>query len=98
MELITIILCYELSFNIKFFEILQENLINLLNLVHQNLLLICDYLISKVSSESLDNLWVKKLSIIIQNKSRNSFLKGDNIIRLKKNNEYLKKIIKSVFE
>ena len=43
----------------------------LLTLNHKNLLIICEYILSKVSNESLGNIWVLKLNDLV-NSSKNS--------------------------
>ena len=70
-ELYTLLLSYDISFN--------KNLLNkvfiiikaLLTLNHKNLLIICEYILSKVSNESLGNIWVLKLNDIV-NSSKNN--------------------------
>ena len=51
---------------------------------------------SKVAVESLGNIWVRKMSAIINNKLICQYI--DKISSLKKNNEFIKKIIKNIFE
>ena len=41
---------------------------NLIKEIHQNFLIECDYILSKINNQSLNNLWIKKLKNIILTK------------------------------
>ena len=68
--LITVIICYEFSFEIYAlngeFSILED----LLNLNHKNLMVMYEYILSKISIENKSNLWVFKLRDLINNFNR----------------------------
>ena len=70
---------------------LINNLISLINEVNQNFLIECDYILSKVSIQSLNNIWVKKLKNIILDKKN---WKEDNS---KENNNFHLNCIKRSF-
>ena len=43
---------------------------NLIKEIHQNFLIECDYILSKINNQSLNNIWIKKLkNIILSNRS-----------------------------
>ena len=75
--LISVMICYDFSFEIDIlngeFSILED----ILNLNHRNLMIIYEHILSKISSESKTNIWVLKLYNLI-----NSFN------RIKDNNNY----------
>ncbi len=68
MEMLAIIICYDSSHTKALFEKIQNILKSILSLVHQNYLTMCDYFISKVSTDSLGNLWVTKLKSLVFSK------------------------------
>ena len=70
-ELFTLMLCYDISFNNNLLNKVFIMIKALLNLNHKNLLIICEYILSKISNESLGNIWVYKLNDLI-NSSKNS--------------------------
>jgi hypothetical protein len=53
---------------------------------------------SKVSAESLENLWVQKISSILEKKLKSSSKRGDNIVSLKINNDNIKRLLRTIFE
>ena len=71
-ELLSIILTYEILAEKNLRKRLINNLKELINEIHQNFLIECDYILSKVSNKSMSNLWIKKLkNIILSNKNWN---------------------------
>ena len=67
-EVLSMIIIYKILCCSPSNKDLINNLKNLINEVHQNFLIECDYILSKVSSQSYSNLWVKKLKNIILSK------------------------------
>ena len=67
-ELLRIILIYEILTENELRNRLINNLMELINEIHQNFLIECDFILSKVSDKSLSNLWIKKLKNIIISK------------------------------
>jgi hypothetical protein len=63
-ELISIILCYEFSFDSKVLNKTYILLLEILELNHRNLMAICENILNKVSSDSKVNEWVLKLNEI----------------------------------
>jgi hypothetical protein len=68
--LMSIMICYDFSFDIKIlnnsFSVCDE----LLKLNHQNLISIFEHILTKISSDSRDNIWVYKLNSLV-NSSKN---------------------------
>ena len=68
MEMLAIIISYDASHTKALFEKIQNILKSIMCLLHQNYLTICDYFISKVSTDSLGNIWVTKLKSLVFSK------------------------------
>ena len=69
--LMSIIICYDFSFDMNIINNAYSVLDELLKLNHQNLIIIFEHILTKVSSDSRDNVWVFKLHGIV-NSSKNS--------------------------
>lgn len=92
-----VIMTYDISFSEKHYQILEESLYSSLLYAHKNLLIICHYILSKVSIESRSNIWVQKLSILLQKKLK-TLKKGDTLMILKKNNDQIHKILNLILK
>lgn len=68
LELLTIIISYDVSHDKTLLDKISSILNSIVNLLHQNFLIICDYIISKVAYESQSNLWVGKLRNLVETK------------------------------
>ena len=67
-ELISIIICYEFSYNIDLSdEDICLSLLELIYLNHNNLMIICEYILTKIAPENKDNIWALKLQYIVNN-------------------------------
>ena len=67
-ELISIIICYEFSFQMDIGdEDICLSLLELIYLNHNNLMIICEYILTKISQENRGNIWVLKLQYIVNN-------------------------------
>ena len=75
-ELLSIIIAYDVSFDKSLLDQIYVMLKPALYSNHHNLIIICEYILSKVSSESLNNLWVLKLRNLVNSvkNSKNSDL------------------------
>ena len=65
--LISVMICYDFSFEIDILNNEYSILIDILNLNHRNLIIIYEHILSKISSESMSNPWVYKLKEIVNN-------------------------------
>ena len=77
--LMSVLICYDSSFDIEILTSVFSVLKDLLNLNHKNLMLIYEHILSKISTESRDNIWVLKLLNIV-NSSKNSDLNDYNTL------------------
>ena len=64
-ELMSIMLCYDYSFNLETLTKSFFYLFQLLKLNYMNLMIICEHILNKISHESLNNIWVHKLRIVV---------------------------------
>ena len=69
--LMSILICYDSSYDPEILDSVFPVLKELLNLSHKNLMLIYEHILSKISTESKENIWVLKLLNIV-NSSKNS--------------------------
>jgi hypothetical protein len=97
LEFISIIISFEASIDTKVLTTTVNILKNLLYLIHQNFLIICDFILSKVSSESLSNVWLNKIQNLILSKMNKRLKKGENVTILKQNNENIFSSLKNIF-
>ena len=63
--LFSLILLYHYSFNDSLFKKNYEYLKTAVNLCYKSFLLICEYILNKISVKDADNIWVKQLKIMI---------------------------------
>ena len=79
-ELMSIIVCYEYSFQIDVYD--EDLCLSLLELIffnHNNLMIICEYILKKIAPENKGNVWALKLQEIVNNAklSQNKELKNN---------------------
>ena len=75
--LMSILICYDCSYEIEVLNNVYSMLKDLLNLNHKNLMLIYEHILTIISNDSLENIWVIKLLNIV-NSSKNSDFNDDN--------------------
>ena len=78
LELLSIMLCYEFSFDPMALSKAYILLSEILQLNHQNLMLICENILIKICPENQKNKWVLKLNKIVQNYKRNEMRNNNN--------------------
>ena len=87
-SLMSIMLCYDYSFETDIFIKAIVSLMDILKMNYKNLILICEYILKKISKDSLTNIWVLKLSAIVNESNYNDFtsqlLKGYNMTIIEK--------------
>ena len=99
LELLSIIIVYEIIKDNKMGQTTLNSLINLIREVHQNYLITCDYVLSTINADALyGNIWIYKLQNIIKSKSNHIILKNEHINQLKKGNNSISNIIKTVLK
>ena len=89
LELLSLIVTFEILTNFQNNEELTSILINLIEEIHQNFLVECDYILSKINIQSINNIWINKLKNLIVSKKK---WNKRNIIHLNIINEGNKKI------
>ena len=71
--LISILICYDCSFDEDILNNVYSILKDLLNLNHKNLILIYEHILSKISTDNKDNIWVAKLLTLVNSSKNNDF-------------------------
>ena len=71
--LMSVMLCYDYSFQIDLLNKAYMTLSDILKLNYKNLMLICEHILSKITKESLSNIWVLKLSTIVNASNYNDY-------------------------
>ena len=71
LELLSVMLCYEFSFDQKILNRTYILLLEILELNHRNLMIICENILIKICPENQMNKWVLKLNKIVQNSKLN---------------------------
>ena len=80
-ELLSIVFTYEILKENFLRKSLMNNLMILINEIHQNFLVECDYILSKISNKSMSNLWIKKLkNLILSKKTWNLYSNHLNLL------------------
>ena len=64
-ELLSIMLCYEFSFDLKILNMTYILLLEILELNHRNLMIICENILVKIRPENQKNRWDLKLNKIV---------------------------------
>ena len=81
-SLMSIMLCYDYSFEHELFNKVIISLSDILKLNYKNLILICEYILKKISKNCITNIWVLKLASIVNESNLNDqisqLLKGYN--------------------
>ena len=71
--LMSIMLCYDYSFEKDLYDKVYSTLSDILKLNYKNFILICEYILSKITKESIANIWVLKLCSIIRESNYNDY-------------------------
>ena len=100
-ELMSIMVCYEYAFEIEPKEdIIFSYLLELIDINHDNLIIICEYILTKIMPENKQNIWVLKLQEIIKLSKlpKNNKNEQDNYTQtpIEKISNNIKLIIKSL--
>ena len=84
LELLSIMLCYEFSFDLKILNMTYILLLEILELNHRNLMIICENILVKIRPENQKNRWVLKLNKIVQNSKISEQNNFDNLSYVEK--------------
>ena len=71
--LMSIMICYDYSFDLELLNKTYTTLSDILKLNYKILILICEHILSKITKESLSNIWVLKLSTIVSASNYNDY-------------------------
>ena len=71
--LMSIMLCYDYSFEKDLYDKVYSTLSDILKLNYKNFILICEYILSKITKESITNIWVLKLCSIVRESNYNDY-------------------------
>ena len=98
LELISILICYEFSFDFEVLIKSNELLLEILELSHGNLMIICENILMKIIPESQKNIWVLKLNSLVKN-SKKKFFKSNlsQIELIQKNSSEISKKLQKIF-
>ena len=96
LELLTVILIYEVLKDPKIAQSTLNILKSLINEIHQNFLIMIDLILTKISSQSLTNIWINKMQNIVLSKRAHRIYKNEHLNLLKKNNAYIQTIIRNI--
>ena len=96
-ELMSIMVCYDFAFgnNVED-EDLNLSLIELIYFNHNNLMIISEYILNKITQENTDNIWVLKLQEIVKNSRVTQSKEINNISPIQKISNNTNKIIKKI--
>ena len=86
--LMTIMICYDYSFNINIINSSFQIFDSILKLNRENLILIFRYILTRISNESRDNIWVYKLNDLVNsslNINRNEYTKMNIVDKISNN-------------
>jgi len=97
-EMISICITYDSCFYFDYYRNTNYILKSLFTTVHESFLILCDYVLSKVSTESIENLWVKKLKNLICHNFKLGVLKNNHTLEIKKNNKYVYDYLKLILK
>ena len=95
LELLSIILIYEILKDQNILSTTLTSAKNLINELHQNFLVVSDLILSRIN-HSPSNIWLTKIQNIILTKRSHRIYKNEQLNILKKNNDYISNIFKSI--
>ena len=71
--LMSIMMCYDYSFEKDLYDKAYSTLSDILKLNYKNFILICEYILSKITKESIANIWVLKLCSLVRESNYNDY-------------------------
>ena len=94
--LMSILICYDCSFDIEILNNVYSVLKDLLALNHVNLILIYEHILSKISIDNKDNKWVVKLLNLVNSSKNNEFTFNYNDYNNNTINEYSMSLVEKI--
>ena len=95
-SLISVIICYDYSFEREIMTKIYNALLSIIKLNYRNLIIIYEHIFSKISSESKNNIWVKKLFNIINSYKKCESIKLNNISNISQLNNNINIIFQNL--
>jgi len=95
-SLISVIICYDYSFEREIMTKIYNALLSVIKLNYRNLIIIYEHIFSKISSESKNNIWVKKLFNIINSYKKCESIKLNNISNISQLNNNINIIFQNL--
>ena len=99
LELLSIILIYEILRDSSITHSIFNLLKNLINEIYQNYLIVCNYILSSIIIKTNTNIWINKLLNIISSKLKKKIKnKNENISQLKIGNNNIYSLISNILK
>ena len=99
LELLSIILIYEILRDSSITHSIFNLLKNLINEIYQNYLIVCNYILSSINIKTNTNIWINKLLNIISSKLKKKIKnKNENISQLKIGNNNIYSLISNILK
>jgi hypothetical protein len=86
-EMICACLIYDSCFEIEYYDNINYIMKSLFEIFHENYLILCDFILSKISLDSIENFWVKKLEEHVQTNLKIKNLRNRHLLEIKENNK-----------
>ena len=99
LELLSILALYEVTKELQVPNNIFNRFKNLISEIHQNFLIICDLILTKISMHKIStqhSFWLSKIQNIILSKRSHRIHTGEHCNTLKKNNEYITTILRNI--
>ena len=96
LELLSVIVTYEVLSDVQSNKYLIDILIYLITEIHQNFLVECDYILSKVNVQSINNIWINKLKNLILSKKQWNKRNAIHLDLIKEGNDIIQDYIQDI--
>ena len=97
LELISVMICYEFSFELDILIKSIDLLLEILELSHGNLMIICENILMKIIPESQKNIWVLKLNTLVKNSKKIFNTNLSQIELIEKNSSEISNTLQKIF-
>ena len=97
LELISVMICYEFSFELDILIKSIDLLLEILELSHGNLMIICENILMKIIPESQKNIWVLKLNTLVKNSKKIFNSNLSQIELIEKNSSEISNTLQKIF-
>ena len=93
-----IMILYNLCFIDNLIERNKNKINSVLNILQNNYFLICQFILTKINTEYINNLWVEKINILLKNQLKENYgnNNNNNINQIKINNKNAYNIINDI--